>query len=94
MSVQIRSMREIDLEHVVHIERATFPTPWSRGMFVDELLQGASRYWVVADSPWGIVGYGGLMEADGDAHVMNIAVRPDARGLGRSAHCESCHTGQ
>lgn len=82
MSATIRRMREGDIERVAHIERATFPSPWSRGMFVDELLQGASRHWVVADSQWGIVGYAGLMEADGDAHVMNLAVRSDARGLG------------
>ena len=31
--------------------------------FVDELLQVPStRYWVVADSPWGLMGFAGLME--------------------------------
>jgi tRNA threonylcarbamoyl adenosine modification protein TsaD/ribosomal-protein-alanine acetyltransferase len=82
VSATIRPMRETDVDHVVHVERATFPVPWSRGMFIDEMLQGASRHWVVADSPWGIVGYAGLMEADGDAHIMNLAVRTDARGRG------------
>lgn len=51
-------------------------------MFVDELLQGAGRHWVVADSPWGLVGYAGLMEADGEGHLLNLAVRADARCLG------------
>jgi N6-L-threonylcarbamoyladenine synthase len=75
-------MRAADLDRVVTIERGCFAVPWSRGIFVDEMLRGASRHWVVADSPWGVVGYAGLMEGDGETHVMNLAVRSDARGLG------------
>ena len=82
MSARLRPMRESDVPRIVAIERASFATPWTRGMFLDELVQGESRHWVVADSPWGILGYGGLMEADGEGHIMNLAVRPDARGKG------------
>jgi N6-L-threonylcarbamoyladenine synthase/protein kinase Bud32 len=49
-------------------------------MFIDELTQGRGRAWFVADSPWGIVGYAGLMEVELDGHIMNLAVRPDVRG--------------
>jgi len=79
VSARVRPMTEGDLEHVLAIERSSFPVPWTRGMFLDELLQGRTRAWFVADSPWGIVGYAGLMEADRDGHVMNLAVRADAR---------------
>jgi tRNA threonylcarbamoyl adenosine modification protein TsaD/ribosomal-protein-alanine acetyltransferase len=82
MSARLRPMLEGDIGRVVAIERASFPTPWTSGMFVDELVQGASRQWFVADSPWGIVGYAGLMEAGEEGHVMNLAVWPEARGLG------------
>jgi tRNA threonylcarbamoyl adenosine modification protein TsaD/ribosomal-protein-alanine acetyltransferase len=82
VSARLRPMRDADLPRIVAIERACFPTPWTQGMFLDELVQGESRYWVVADSPWGLLGYGGLMEADDEGHVMNLAVRPDARGRG------------
>jgi tRNA threonylcarbamoyl adenosine modification protein TsaD/ribosomal-protein-alanine acetyltransferase len=82
MTVRIRPMDDADLERVVAIERSTFAAPWTRGMFLDELLQGRSRAWYVADSAWGIVGYAGLMEADGEGHIMNLAVRDDARGQG------------
>lgn len=71
-----------DVDRIAAIERASFPTPWTRGLFLDELAQGDSRHWVVADSPWGLVGYAGLMQAQDEGHVLNIAVRPDARGLG------------
>lgn len=82
MSARLRPMREGDIARVVAIERACFPAPWTSGMFLEELVQGASRQWFVADSPWGLVGYAGLMEADEEGHVMNLAVRPDARGQG------------
>jgi tRNA threonylcarbamoyl adenosine modification protein TsaD/ribosomal-protein-alanine acetyltransferase len=75
-------MTEADLERVTAIERATFPSPWSHGMFFDELLQGASRHWVVADSAWGIIGYAGLMQVGDEGHIMNLAVRADSRGRG------------
>jgi N6-L-threonylcarbamoyladenine synthase/protein kinase Bud32 len=51
-------------------------------MFMDELLQGDLRYWVVAESPWGLLGYAGLMTTADEGHVMNLAVRSDARGRG------------
>jgi tRNA threonylcarbamoyl adenosine modification protein TsaD/ribosomal-protein-alanine acetyltransferase len=82
VSARIRPMRETDLARVVAIERACFPTPWSAGMFIDELIQGAQRHWVVVDSAWGILGYAGLMQAENEGHVLNLAVRADARGSG------------
>ena len=82
MSARIRPLAESDLDRVVALERTTFPSPWTRGMFIDELLQGRSRAWFVADSPWGLLGYGGLMEVEGEGHILNLAVRADARGQG------------
>lgn len=82
MSAHIRSMAESDLDQVLGIERTSFSSPWSRGLFLDELLQPRTRAWFVADSPWGVVGYAGLMEVDGEGHVLDLAVRGDARGRG------------
>ncbi len=84
MTVRIRPMESADLDAVLAVERSSFNSPWSRGMFLDELTQGASRAWFVAESPWGVVGFAGLMEVDREGHIMNLAVRPDARrsGLG------------
>jgi N6-L-threonylcarbamoyladenine synthase len=82
MTVRIRLMEFTDLDGVLAIERASFRSAWSRGMFLDELTQGHSRAWFVADSPWGLMGYAGLMEVEHEGHVMNLAVRPDARGSG------------
>jgi bifunctional N6-L-threonylcarbamoyladenine synthase / protein kinase Bud32 len=82
MTAHVRPLTETDLERVIAIERASFASPWTHGMFLDELLQGRSRAWFVADSPWGIVGYAGLMEVDGEGHLLNLAVRADARRRG------------
>jgi len=82
MTVRIRAMEVADLDGVLAIERSSFHSPWSRGMFLDELTQGGSRAWFVADSPWGLMGYAGLMEVEHEGHVMNLAVRPDARRTG------------
>ncbi len=82
MSAGVRPMECDDLPEVLGIERASFPRPWPHGLFVDELSRPDSREWVVVDSPWGIVGFGGLMVNDTDGHLLDLAVRPDARGLG------------
>lgn len=82
MTAHIRPMERDDLPEVLGIERASFPRPWSQGLFMEELSNRDTREWVVADSPWGIVGFGGLMVNDVDGHVLDLAVRPDARGLG------------
>jgi len=85
MSARIRPIAETDIDGVLAIERASFPTPWSRGMFLDEMLQGVCRAWFVADSPWGILGYAGLMEVEEEGHLLNLAVRTDARRSGIAA---------
>jgi tRNA threonylcarbamoyl adenosine modification protein TsaD/ribosomal-protein-alanine acetyltransferase len=85
MTARIRPMEAADLDGVLAVEWSSFRSPWSRGMFVDELTQGRSRAWFVADSPWGVVGYAGLMEVEHEGHIMNLAVRPEARSSGLGA---------
>jgi bifunctional N6-L-threonylcarbamoyladenine synthase / protein kinase Bud32 len=82
MSARIRQMCLADLPEVLGIERASFARPWSEGLFMDELGRTDTRSWLVADSPWGIVGFGGLMQNESDGHILDLAVRPEARGLG------------
>lgn len=86
MSARIREMRPADIAAVLEIERACFAQPWSQGLFMDELGRPETRSWVVADSPWGLVGFGGLMQNITDGHILDLAVRPDARqrGIGRA----------
>ncbi len=85
MTLHLREMTPADLANVTGIEAATFPSPWTRGVFKDELA-APNRAWLVADDDGELLGYGGVMVIDDEAHVMNLAVRDDARGhgIGRS----------
>ncbi len=51
-------------------------------MFAAELQREHDRTWLAAEADGRLLGYGGLMFVDGDAHIMNLAVRPDVRGAG------------
>ncbi len=85
MTVRLRPMSATDLVAVMGIEALTFPSPWTHGVFSDELA-AHNRAWLVAEDEGEILGYGGIMIVDDEAHLMNIAVRDDARGhgIGRS----------
>lgn len=71
-----------DLEEVLEVERASFPSPWSRQAFVRELTDNLYAHYIVARVGGRVVGYAGMWLVMGEAHVTNIAVRPEARGRG------------
>lgn len=75
-------MRPEDLDAVMHVERVSFPAPWSEAQFRDELGR-QDRSWVVAEQEDGaLIGFGGIMVVGRDAHVMDVAVDPRHRGQG------------
>lgn len=84
-----RELAEADLDAVAALEAKVSDQPWSRQLFADELrVHHAERHWLVAEqrSPEPtILGFGGMMYALEDAHLMNVAVEPDRhrRGVGR-----------
>ncbi len=53
-------------------------------MFLDELERTESRSWYVVEWEGEVIGFGGIMVVAQDGHVMNLAIRADARrrGLG------------
>ena len=79
-AISVRSMSPSDVSSVHRMERSIFPDPWSEQAFRDELGQ-ENRSYVVAEDPSGtIVGYAGLLQVAGEAHVTTIAVAAEARG--------------
>lgn len=76
----IREMTTGDLDQVLALEEATFPQPWSPGIFRDELALDNRRY-LVAEADSRVVGFAGLMIIGEDAHVTTVAAAGDARGL-------------
>jgi ribosomal-protein-alanine N-acetyltransferase len=71
-----------DLDEVMEIEKVSFPTPWSRGMFSEDLGRPFSRPFVVEGTSGEVMGYAVSWNVAGESHILNIAVRPDRRGRG------------
>jgi [ribosomal protein S18]-alanine N-acetyltransferase len=85
IAVTIDLMGKKDLPEILAIEKESFVSPWSEGMFIDELkikhsqclvarlsqneksiIGGYLIFWIVAD----------------EAHLHNVAVKKEFRGLG------------
>jgi ribosomal-protein-alanine N-acetyltransferase len=82
LSAEFRSMELSDVATLAVLEAGIYDTPWSQGVFVEELSQSNRIYLVAENGSGGIVGYGGLLLVDEDAHITTLAVIPEARGNG------------
>jgi len=74
-----------DLDAIMALERASFPTDaWSDAMMREELTSRHSWY-VVVEEAGRLVGYAGLRAATGatDADIQTITIADGARGRGR-----------
>ena len=93
MTVTLRPMTADDLPAVMRLEEELFaPDTWTEAMYRDELSRGDTRYYVVAefdvtgdeDEPVGgppvVVGYGGLIAYDDEAHVATLGVTRALQG--------------
>lgn len=80
MAVTFEEMRLEHLDQVLEIEKASFPTPWSRDAFRGEILQNDFAHYIVAVYDSAVIGYGGMWIILDEAHITNVAVRPDLRG--------------
>ncbi len=82
MTVFLRRLQLSDLDAIERIEKASYPTPWSRSMFASELAKQSSRS-IAAVMPEGqLVGYLVLSNYVDAWHVMNVAVAPEHRRTG------------
>lgn len=80
---RIRDLEPGDLDGVMAIEQVSFPSPWSRVLFEEEIGRGFSDALVVVEEPGGdVAGYAICWTIGGESHLLNIAVRPEARNLG------------
>ena len=80
-SIEIRKMTEKDLDEVLEIEKVSFPSPWSRGLFERELSTPFSRSFVATrqGNP-AVVAYLCFWLVDTEGHLLNLAVHPRHRG--------------
>jgi ribosomal-protein-alanine N-acetyltransferase len=81
--VELRRLQMRDLNAIEKIERASYPTPWSRSMFASELAKPSSICLGAFDLESGeLVGYLVISRYVDAWHVMNVAVAPDHRRRG------------
>lgn len=72
-------MGEDALEAVIGIEERIYDFPWTLVNFRDSIRAGYSC-WVCRSSPQELIGYGVMMLAAGEAHLLNLTVdRPFQR---------------
>jgi [ribosomal protein S18]-alanine N-acetyltransferase len=83
VSYTLRRLGLDDLDALEPIERVSYPTPWSRAMFVTELTKPSSRSLAaVVEETGELAGYLILSRYVDAWHVMNVAVAPAHRRRG------------
>ena len=87
-SIKILPMTSFDIDVVMEIENASFPRPWLREFFEKELKSPISYCFVekaVLDGREMLAGYIVFWIVADEAHILNIAVKPEMRnrGLGK-----------
>jgi ribosomal-protein-alanine N-acetyltransferase len=86
VNVELRRLEPTDLAVVEEIERAAYPTPWSRSMFDAELRKPSSLALGAFGEDGVLVGYAFVSRYVDAWHVMNVAV-PEThrrRGIART----------
>jgi len=84
LDLVIVPMRRAHIRKIMPIEQQVYPRPWTAQVFVEELEQArvGKRHYLVGTIGDELVGYGGLLYVENDAHVTNLAVHPMWRSRG------------
>jgi len=82
MEIIICPMTAEDLDQVLAIEQRSYPLPWLRQHFSDELNSSYSFPLSAFDNSGRLVGYICPMQLLDEGHILNVAVDPDSRGCG------------
>lgn len=81
---EFRPMQQADIDSVMEIEHSAYDFPWTKGIFRDCLRVGYCC-WLLRQINH-IDAYSVMTVGVGEAHILNICVRPEmqGRGLGRA----------
>ena len=86
MTAWLRPMSTADLPVIMRLEEELFaPDTWTAAMYREELAQTDTRHYLVAENGTGMVGYGGLIAYDDEAHIATLGVATDRQGEGLGA---------
>ena len=84
MPLNINRMCVEDLEEIMQIEKVSFASPWTPGMYMREIEKWEGCY-LTARSDGVLVAYGGVLLILDEAHVMTLAVKEGLRRQGLGA---------
>jgi ribosomal-protein-alanine N-acetyltransferase len=79
---RVRDLRRGDIDAVMAIDATAYPRPWERQLYLDDIGDPRRARHLVALDGRTVVGHGGIVYLDGDAHVSTVAVHPDHLGRG------------
>ena len=79
-ALEIRAMLNDDLSDVMDVEKNSYTHPWTLGIFRDCLRVGYHCW--VAENDKKIIGYGIVMMAASESHILNLCIHPDYQGKG------------
>ncbi|HET7615851.1 MAG TPA: ribosomal protein S18-alanine N-acetyltransferase [Bacillales bacterium] len=79
-NISFRVMTLEDLEAILKIEHASFPKPWSRTAFYNEVVNNQFATYLLLEVEEEVIGYCGIWVIIDEAHITNIAVLPAYRG--------------
>ena len=82
MDIKLVPMTEGDIDAVLEIEKLSFPTPWTRRLFLNELANPNSQIVLAKDDVDAILGYICFWTVADETHIMNLAVHPEFRKQG------------
>jgi ribosomal-protein-alanine N-acetyltransferase len=82
---EIRNMDERDIPQLMEIERLSFITPWTEGMFRSQIASGDRTINLVLVDGEEIIGYAAAWLAYDEIHLLSIAVDPATRRRGFGA---------
>ncbi|OCA88704.1 ribosomal-protein-alanine N-acetyltransferase [Bacillus sp. FJAT-27225] len=80
-TLSFRYMKEEDLDQIMIIEKESFTLPWSREAFYNELHHNQYAVYFVVEDKGEVIGYCGVWIVVDEAHVTNIALLPQFRGM-------------
>jgi len=81
VEIETRDMTPDDMEDVMSIESVSFPTPWSRGMFLEEMRHPFCHD-LVGITGGRIIGYISFAIVYNETHLRNLAVHRDWKRRG------------
>jgi ribosomal-protein-alanine N-acetyltransferase len=76
VTLRLEKLKRRDLRHVLRIEGAVFPEPWSPEVFNSELALRKGRLYRAAWAGEQLAGYIGFMIVNDEAHMTTIATAP------------------